>query len=192
MRDKRCFHSVATRADSSRVIDAPTGIADPAPGYAGLATYEGRKPSLYEFQMIKEYGPRPPDRAIEWVSSFCMVGWALILSMPGDSFAGIGVPVRTGVFQWLNENFVSWIFGIVGTARLIALYVNGRWPKTPMTRMVGAVIGVALWSQVSLMFMYVSEVRGTWTPSVVVYAALAVADLFSVYRASRDARYLRR
>jgi len=49
----------------------------------------------------------------------------------------------------LTESFWAWLFGATGTARLVALYINGRWPTTPYIRMFGPLFGAISGAQVA-------------------------------------------
>jgi hypothetical protein len=129
-------------------------------------------------------------RAIEWLSAAIMLVWGITLALPGDSVA----QPHFSAFRHahLTEGMMAAVFGIVGAARVVALYINGRWPKSPIIRIIGATAGAVLWSQVA---WYLCS--GTWLLSgipnagVGTYAALAIADLFSISRAAFDARYHR-
>lgn len=66
--------------------------------------------------------------------------------------------------------------GIVGFLRVIALYINGSWKRTPLIRAVGAIVGAAFFTLLLL---------GGYLPALV----LAIADVYAGYRAGYDARY---
>jgi len=130
------------------------------------------------------------DRALEWFSALIMLSWGAVLAMPGDTLAGANFDAfrRYG----MTEVFWAWTFGSIGAARIMALYINGKWPRTPLIRMVGALFGAVSWAQVAWLItegtLMKSGVASTGMP---VYASLAVADLFSIFRAAFDARYHR-
>ncbi len=128
------------------------------------------------------------DRALEWFSAFVMLGWGVTLLFPGDTLAGAQYAAfaRFG----MTEEFWSWAFSIVGIARLVALYINGRWPKSPHIRMAGSLFGALSWAQVSYL-LFVSSWAATGVPTTgpVVYGLLAMADLLGIARAAFDARY---
>lgn len=131
-----------------------------------------------------------PDRGLEWLSSIVMISWALVLLQPGDSLAGGNL--RELLRYGFTEQSVAFAFAGAGFARIGALYINGRWPRTPIVRMIGAGVGFMLWLQVSLILWGGSTlVNGAMTTGVAVYIPLALADLLSIYRAAFDARYQR-
>lgn len=129
------------------------------------------------------------DRGLEWFSAAAMVGWGATLALPGNTLDGAAF----GAFHrypWLSESFWAAAFGIVGGARLAALYINGRSPRTPYARMGGSLFGAVSWAQISWLFTEstygTNGVLGTGT---VMYGLLAIADLVSILRAAYDARY---
>jgi hypothetical protein len=130
------------------------------------------------------------DRALEWFSAFVMLSWGLVLALPGDSLAGQNFYAfrRYG----MTEDLWAWIFGAVGSARIIALYINGRWPRTPHIRMLGALFGAVSWGQVAWLITESTLATGVASTGIPVYAMLALADLFSIFRSAFDARYYRR
>jgi len=128
------------------------------------------------------------DRGLEWFSALVMVAWGFTLALPGDTLAG---PSFAAFHRYdLTETFWAWLFGAIGAARLVALYINGRWPTTPFIRMVGSLFGAISWGQVSWLIAegtyYSSGVASTGTA---IYGLLALAEVFSIFRAAFDARY---
>ena len=128
------------------------------------------------------------DRGLEWFSALVMIGWAVALGLPGDTLAAPAfVEFRRFGF---TEQFWAAVFGIMGGARIAALYINGRWPRTPYIRMVGSLFGTMSWAQVAwLLFAGGYFATGIPTTGVAVYGLLALADLLSIFRAAFDARY---
>lgn len=128
------------------------------------------------------------DRAIEWFSAGVMVAWGVTLSLPGDTLSQPGfVAFRRFGF---SEEF--WIFFLTffGVLRLAALYINGRWPKSPYIRMVCAACGAFVWGQVAYRIYEAAAINNTpVSTGSAVYGLLAAFELFSIYRAAFDARY---
>jgi hypothetical protein len=128
------------------------------------------------------------DRGLEWFSAAVMVAWGLTLALPGDTLDDPAFAAfRTA---WTGEVFWAAAFGLAGGARLAALYVNGRSPRTPFARMAGALFGALSWGQVAWLVT-----AATWGATGIaqtgtgLYGLLALADLFSIFRAAHDARY---
>ena len=130
-------------------------------------------------------------RDTEWLSAVIMCVWAVVLALPGDSLAGPSF----SAFHRMEFTETAWAcaFGGVGGLRLAALYINGRSPRTPYARMVGAFFGFLSWGQVGfLVYQGTAATLGVVSPGVAVYGILAATELRSLYRASYDARYVAR
>jgi hypothetical protein len=131
------------------------------------------------------------DRALEWFSASIMLAWSLVLALPGQTLAGPSFAAFNR-FDWMTEALWAWVFGVVGAARIVALYINGRWPKTPHIRMAGSLFGALSWAQVAwLITEGTYNATGVASTGTAVYTLLALADIFSIYRARFDARYYR-
>jgi hypothetical protein len=127
----------------------------------------------------------------EWFSAFVMCAWAVILALPGDALSGPSFSAFHR--QGLTEVFWAGVFGSVGGLRLTALYINGRNPKTPYARMLGAAFGFVAWAYVgTLVYLGTMDQLGVISPGCGVYSVLALAEIRSLYRASYDARYVSR
>lgn len=130
------------------------------------------------------------DRGLEWFSALVMVGWGITLAMPGDTLAG---PQYAGFLRFgFTEDLWAWAFGVVGIARIVALYINGQWPRSPLIRMVGSVFGAVSWAQVAYLVTLGTYVQtGVAATGTAIYSLLAIADLLGIARAAFDARYHR-
>ena len=129
-------------------------------------------------------------RDSEWISSLFMLGFAGILALPGNSFANpVFGPFRDHGF---TEALCGTLLTAIGTMRLVALYVNGRSPRTPRFREIGAVAGLMVWMQLGVVVLLGSERSfGVVPPVFALYVGLTVVDLRSALRASFDVRYRR-
>lgn len=128
------------------------------------------------------------DRTSEWYSSMVMIAWGATLALPGDLLSQPGFVAfrRFG----MTESTWAFVFALVGGSRLVALFINGRWPRSPHIRMVGALFGALSWGQVSILLYEAAGINNTpITTGCAVYALLAVFELFSINRAAFDARY---
>lgn len=130
------------------------------------------------------------ERAVEWLSALCMLGWAVVLAQPGNTFQS--GPLQEFLRFGLSEAQFAAAFGAVGALRIGALYINGRWPRTPIVRMIGSTFGVLLWGQAALALIQAWSTTGVASTGIAVYVALAGGELLSIYRAAFDARYQRR
>lgn len=131
-------------------------------------------------------------RELEWASAGIMLWWSYVLMRPGALLAQPGF----AAFHKLpvTETQWAWVFGVIGACRCAALYVNGRWPRTPYIRIFGAMFGVVTWPQISYMVSESSLISfGDFlTTGTGVYLGLAIMDVMAIFRASRDARYYTR
>lgn len=128
------------------------------------------------------------ERATEWLSSFFLLAWAGALQGKGDTFSLPGY--REFARNGLEEHQVALFLAVVGTARIIALIINGAWPRSPMVRLVGASLGMTIWMTIAAL-LYQSSYVGLniATPGPPVYGILAIFELLSCYRATLDVRY---
>jgi hypothetical protein len=137
------------------------------------------------------------DRAIEWFAALVMLWFGANMAMPGDMLAS---PRFRGFQQWAFSEG-AWAAILIGfaLARLVALYVNGRRPKTPYIRVICAVVGFLVYAWIAQglaaplteataaksWMQLQSEIGPGWG----VYQLLAFFELFSIYRAMKDSRY---
>lgn len=128
------------------------------------------------------------DRGLEWFSGLAMLGWGVTLFMPGDTLAG---PQYQGFARFgLTEEFWAFAFTIIGCTRLVALWINGQWPRSPHIRMCGSIFGAVSWAQVAyLLTVSTYGVTGVAATGTVIYSLLAFFDILGVARAAFDARY---
>ena len=120
-------------------------------------------------------------RIAEWLTASMTVCWGLELALAPNMF---GVPYFSG-FARLAPQAAWAVFALlIGMSRLAALIINGHWRFSPHLRAALALLSAAGWAAI---------VVGVWSvgrPTLghVVYPWLALADLYAVSRAARDAR----
>lgn len=110
------------------------------------------------------------DRALEWFSAMVMLGWSVVLALPGGPLNGpqFAAFARYGV----SETWWAATFGAFGSGRMVALYINGRWPKGPYVRMAGSLFGAVSWAQVSWLLLEGSMINaGIVNPGTAVYGS---------------------
>jgi hypothetical protein len=129
------------------------------------------------------------DRGLEWFSAFVMTGWGLVLLAPGSTLSG---PQYKSFDRFgMTEDAWAGVFLAIGLARLVALYINGNWPRSPHIRMLGSLFGAISWMQVGYLLASTYPETGILNTGVAVYLPLAIADFIGIARASFDARYHR-
>jgi hypothetical protein len=128
------------------------------------------------------------DRTIEWFSASVMLIWGATLALPGEL---LNQPTFVAFHRFgLTEDFWAIAFGGVGMARLVSLFINGRWPRSAHIRMAGGLFGALSWGQVAWLLYESSAITATpILPGPGVYALLAAFEVFAINRAAFDARY---
>ncbi|WP_062117261.1 hypothetical protein [Aureimonas sp. AU40] len=141
--------------------------------------------------------PPHPQRTMEWYAALALIGWGLVLLQPQSLF-------QREAFQAFGhvvaENALGWTMLAVGIMRAAALYVNGRWRRTPFFRAAGAMVGSAIWCGLVALFVATDvsvfvQRGGTlstffWdyqtSTAIVVYGLLAAFESLSAYRCGKD------
>lgn len=141
-------------------------------------------------------------RALEWLTSSVLLGFALTLALPGDTLAGQGfVAFRK---MGLDEAMIGVPLAFVSTQRLAALHINGAWRRSPVLRMIGAVIGCGIFAMLAMAFglPYIDALvrSALWdqplqvgpSTGAAVYSLLAAADALATHRSAADVGFARR
>lgn len=132
-------------------------------------------------------------RALEWLTSLALLAFAVTLAAPGDtleanpSFAGF---VDMGLDEAMVALPISWIAGM----RMAGLYINGAWRRSPILRMVGAIVGAGIFAFLSTMFAmpYLLGNQAGLSTGAGVYLVLAIFDLLAAYRTGADVGHSKR
>ena len=123
-----------------------------------------------------------PLRAAEWIMSFTMITWGLIvLTNPGIFSTA---PSFRGMEHIMPQNtwgILALLFGTIGSC---ALAINGFWVATPFIRAVCAFIRCFFWFQITLGLF----AGGVATTGLAIYPWLFAMDMWNIYRAMSDAR----
>lgn len=129
-------------------------------------------------------------RATEWLTSLALLSVALTLAMPGDSFALSTLESfsRAG----LEEVEVAVPLAVVGTARVIALYINGAWRRSPYLRMWGAIMGAGIFLAFSAAYAWPTFEHGAPMPLAAgLCFVFAGFDMLAAHRSGADVRLAR-
>lgn len=127
------------------------------------------------------------ERIPEWATSFIMLFFGVSLLLPGETMAIKGY--GNMAFNNYGDAGIGSIMTLLGVLRIIALYINGNWKRTPLIRMVGAVLGVQMFLAISVS-LAIPFLTRDMAPNTAwgTYLVLAVLDTHAVWRASKDAR----
>lgn len=124
-------------------------------------------------------------RSVEWLLSCLMLTWGVILLAPNDSFAN-------PAYQWLATIGEERVWGGlalgIGALRVVALYVNGSWRRTPLIRAFAAVVGLMWWVSVGALLIFGVEPGKPVPAGFAFYPVFALFEAYSCYRSGLDAR----
>lgn len=120
-------------------------------------------------------------RSVEWLLAALMVAWGVGLMLPGDSMS---LP-QYKLLAVLAPEYVwsSWSISI-GLIRIVALYVNGSWKRTPLIRSTCAGFGIIWW--LVLIFLFKGATDGPVPAGLMFYPVFIAFEGYSVYRGARD------
>ncbi len=133
------------------------------------------------------WGPYNPHRVPhvsregEWLASMILAAFSIALLLPGSTFSR---PVFVNLAAVAPEG--TWGMGLllVAVVRMIGLWVNGNWRRSPTLRFAGAAAGAVVWFSLSRLFSDDSY-PGVNT-GVLVYAALGLFDVYAAGRSLLD------
>lgn len=135
---------------------------------------------------IREYWPA---RKMEWLMAGFLLCWGLYVLLHPNLFTNAataqlfsGLSAISAVFTEYPALFWGGGAFIVGLARVIALFVNGAWTRTPLIRLLASLVSMLIVTQI-IVGLWKSGVPNT---GLVVYPWLVFADLLSAYRAAVD------
>ena len=127
-------------------------------------------------------------RALEWASSVGLLSLAVTMALPGETTLTQGFEAlrRAG----LDDALAGVVLGIVSTARIAALYINGSWRRSPMLRMIGAILGASIYSMLAVGFAFPFLAENSPLGSEAgIFLTLALFDALSIYRSGGDVRH---
>ena len=84
-------------------------------------------------------------RGLEWMTSALLLVFAITLALPGDTLAenpGFAGFLSAG----LNEAALALPLSWIALLRMAGLVINGAWRRSPLLRMIGAVLGGLLYN----------------------------------------------
>lgn len=146
----------------------------------------GISPSLWGPSVVVDFKtPLNRTRSTEWLLSFCLMGWGWAMVDPMTRFFDMPVyAVMKGVAtetQWGSAALAIAVF------RLVALYLNGWWRRTPVIRCAGAVAGGMMWLGIGLCMYLGAQISGQrMTAGLVFYLPFFVFEGWCVISTGYD------
>jgi hypothetical protein len=135
---------------------------------------------------ISPQGPHATNRLFEWIVSAMMVLIGFTIALPGDVASD---PLNLIIkFGWVGEDGLAFFFGVVGAARLCALWASSIYHiYGPRIRAVGSALGSAIWLEMTFASVWSGVLTNKTTLAAAIYGSLTVGELISCYRATYDA-----
>lgn len=138
-----------------------------------------------DFMMLVRFNHKFTARATEWLFAIFLVGWCVVLFAVPSMFKTPATAIQYTVLdQLFGQVVVAFACGVMGGARVIALWINGRSSGTPFVRMIMAFFSCFFWWQISLGLW----LSGAPTTGWAMYPAILVFEIINVLRAASDAR----
>lgn len=120
------------------------------------------------------------ERAPEWIMSSILLGWGVMLLLPGDLFVR---PFYHQLARIAAQHSWGIVMFTIGLMRLTALYINGSRQETPVVRQIGCLFGMLMW----LFLTFSAVTLDHRSPAAINYCALFVLDMIMFSYAARDA-----
>lgn len=119
-------------------------------------------------------------RAIEWWSAGVMTTWGfMVLANPGLFLDNHSATI---LLSYAPQHIWGLAALGAGGLRLVALFINGIWYRSPAVRWLTTMVSIFIWFCITAAF-YSSPVMNL---GVVIYSWQIVADLYSAYRSAGD------
>jgi len=122
-------------------------------------------------------------RASEWFSAFMLCACGFYCLLHPNLFDGPNRLLFSGLKSIADQQVWGLTILLVGYIRVTALFINGRWGVTPFIRIATGFLSIFVWFCVSV-GLYKSGIPDF---GIVVYPGFCLCDIYSAYRAARDA-----
>jgi hypothetical protein len=138
--------------------------------------------------MTNAPGRHCQNRVFEWTMTGALLGMGILMVIWPTAFSASKLQFLLDI---INPKCLTYYFLTIGGLRAVALYRNGSWPVWgARMRVLCAMGSMAVWMQMGLSLLIMqTAIYAPPSPSVPLYAALVVAELYSTYRAAADVRY---
>lgn len=136
--------------------------------------------SMRDSMIIVEMKKHFQLRAIEWWSAGVMASWGVWVLLFPTIFAD------NPAFDMMAQILPQRVWGLIalgaGAVRLVALFVNGLWYRTPAVRWACAMLSILIWFIMTAAFVGSSVAN----LGAVIYGWHMLADMYSAFRSASD------
>ena len=125
-------------------------------------------------------------RALEWFTSLGLMLFAFTLWLPGDTLSS---PTFKGFSEFgVTEMTLVLPLAIIAAMRMAALLINGMWRRSPILRMIGAIVGLMCFACLAMMvgWPYFTGQTQALSTGFFTYLLWALADFIAAYRSGAD------
>lgn len=122
-------------------------------------------------------------RVTEWLLASLMLAWGLAVALPGDTLGPAGYRLLAALAPetaWAGASIG------IGLMRMTALWINGRWRRSPLLRAGGAAWGIGWWLVLGWLSWLGSDPAAV-PVTIAYYPVLAGFEAHAVYRGAGDA-----
>lgn len=124
-----------------------------------------------------------PTRTVEHMLAWMIVIWSLAVAWPGKMLVG---PQYEYLIVIMPEWAWGWTGVVLGTGRLLALYFNGNWRRSPGLRWFGAMTGLVWWTVLSGLYWLGVQAGGADFPMRYMVGVFIFFEGYSCYRCGQD------
>lgn len=121
-------------------------------------------------------------RLTEWMLASLMIAWGVAVALPGETLHLAGYRVLVTLAP---EEVWAALSIAIGAMRMVALWINGRWRRSPLLRAGGAAWGLGWWLGLAWLLWLGADPEAL--PSAIAfYPIFAAFEAASVVRGAGD------
>lgn len=124
-------------------------------------------------------------RVTEWIMGFATVNYGI--GLVGSNDAWTNSLAWAGMLRYMPENAWGWFCILAGTARLVALALNGTFADTVYSRYSPHVRGITAFASAVFWFMVIMSVSAVASSGSRIYPLPLALEVWCLHRAWVDA-----
>lgn len=132
---------------------------------------------------MPDRSPYVQARMTEWLLASLMVAWGVAVALPGETLALSGWRLLA---QLAPEPVWAGASIAIAAMRMAALWVNGRWRRSPLLRAGGSAWGLGWWLGLGWL-LWIGAEPGTVAATAAYYPVFALFEAHSITRGVEDA-----